>query len=103
MTTPLLKCREEEGAVFDNRAAERRAVLRARKGRFLFPIIVNDGSKGVARLNCLVADKAEDVAVKFVRPAFGHDVDDAARRAAKLGDVRIGVDLKFLHGFRSEE
>ena len=57
------------------------------------------GAKALRAWIVLVADKPEDISVKFVGSAFRHDVDDSAGRTAKLGQVRVGRDLIFLNGF----
>jgi hypothetical protein len=45
-----------------------------------------------------VAQEAEDVAARVVGARLGDDVDDAARSPPELRRVRVGHDLKLLHG-----
>src|SRR5204862_5871712 len=49
------------------------------------------------RLDVLVAQEAEDIAVHCVRAASGYDVDHTARRAAELRHVVAYDELELLH------
>src|SRR5262249_54280936 len=63
-------CREEEGAVFDDWAAEREAGLVAFEGRVLF----QPSGERVTRVQLLISEVVKDIAAERVRPALRDDV-----------------------------
>src|SRR5581483_7743704 len=51
------------------------------------------------RVQCSVAEKAEDRAVIVVGALFSDHIDGSAFGTAVLGGEALGADLKFLHSF----
>src|SRR5260370_41905590 len=88
---------EAEGSSSLDRSANRGAILAAGERRLLIRIVVNQRSKGVARLNTFVTDESKEVAVEIVRSTFRHNVDDAASGAAQLSRVGILGPPLLLH------
>src|SRR5260370_29734910 len=88
---------EAEGSSSLDPSAHRGAILAEGERRLVIRIVVNQRSKGVERLNTFVTDESKEVAVEIVRSTFRHNVDDAARGAAKLRRVGIRGHLIFLH------
>ncbi len=89
-----------KGLVLLERATEREAALGARVALFRrleHSVGIHFTGKWIARLEGLVPEKSESIAVKVVTPALGHDVDDAPGRAPVLGIVITKNELKFLY------
>src|SRR5258707_1642404 len=97
LSSSLFKREEEESPIFFDWSANRGAILAAGERRLLVRIVVNQRSKGVARLNTFVTDESKEVAVEIVCSPFRHDVHDPARGAPKLRRVGIRGHLIFLH------
>src|SRR5258707_15234278 len=87
LSSSLFKREEEESPIFLDWSANRGAILAAGERRLLVRIVVNQRSKGVARLNTFVTDESKEVAAEIVRCTFRHNVGHAARGRAKLRPV----------------
>ena len=91
--TEALDGGEEEGLVALERPADAPAVLLPAEVGLARGVEV----EGVARVEALVAEEAEEAARPSVRARLRDDVDDAARGPAELGVVAVAQDLELLH------
>src|SRR5215472_12918618 len=53
--------------------------------------------KGIGGIKRIIAEIAEEGAVRIIAAGFGDDVDRCTAGAAEVGSVITAVDLKFLH------
>jgi hypothetical protein len=97
---------EEEGAIFDDGAAEAEAELVDLLRRSLVAVEPSPAVEVRALLSLdvrrvgvqrLVAEILEDAAVEIVRARLRDDVDDRAARAPELRRKAVLVDLKLFH------
>ena len=95
----LLQSNVEEGAITFERSAECAARLITTKAQGACWWRLGERT---ARVESFILHKGEDIAVPFIRARLGHNVDCAARRAAKLCRQPIVDDLKLTDDFRRE-
>ena len=89
---------EEESAVAADGSAKIGAELFAARGWLDAGegIAFEHAGEGVAGIERLITEIAEEPAVQLIGAGAGNDVDDTAGGAAKLGGIVAAVDLEFL-------
>ncbi len=83
---------EEECFVRLDRPAQRQSVLVAPEHRLRSRL-----RKQVPRVQCLIAEKLEQSAVKLVAAGFSNHHDGAAVRSAVFRRVHVDIELEFRH------